>query len=253
MSATSRPAPQVAAGSILREALATYRRRFARVAGCALALLVPLALLDTAAVYAADRALDELGYVPEGILFFGFLTGVLSAVGGVFYSGLIDRVVASDQLGHPEHTIGEVLRTLPYRTLITADVLLVAVTIVGLVLLVVPGVLAFTLFCLVGPLIVGEKLGVRAAFKRSAALVRRHFWLTLTLVSLPLALEQELIAAVERMDLEREFLVVLGLHVALSLGLVAVVALVQVTLAYQLAGRYPREGLRPTGRRRAPS
>ena len=92
-----------------------YRRRFRRVAGCALAVLVPLAVLDTAAVFAADRSLDELGYVPESILFFGYMTGVLSALGGVFYAGLIDMVVASDQRGHAEYTIGEVLRTLPYR------------------------------------------------------------------------------------------------------------------------------------------
>jgi uncharacterized membrane protein len=99
-------------------------------------------------------------------------------------------------------------------------------------------VIAFTLFCLVGPLIVSEQLGVRAAFRRSAALVRGHFWLTLALVSVPLVLEHELISLVEHMNLEREFLVVFGLHALLALCVVAVVALVQVTLTYELARRY---------------
>jgi hypothetical protein len=239
VAAKTPPAPRVSAGGVLRDAFATYRRRFRRVAGCALAVLVPLAVLDTAAIFAADRALDDLGYVPQWVVTFGSLTGLVAALGGVFYAGLIDRVVAADQHGHPEHTIGQVLRTLPYRRLIVADVLLVVATTVGLALFVVPGVLAFTLFCLVGPLIVSEQLGVRAAFRRSAALVRRHFWLTLVLVAIPLLVEHELIAAVEHMDLEHEVLAVLVLHVVLALGLVALVALVEVTLTYELAGRYP--------------
>jgi len=235
----SSAAPRVTAGGVLRDAYATYRRRFRRVAGCALGLLVPLAALDTAAVFAADRSLDEVGQVPEWIVFFGLLTGILSALGSVFYAGLIDRVVASDQRGHPEHTIHEVLRTLPYRRLIVADVLLVALTSVGLVLLVVPGVLAFTFFCLVGPLIVSEELGVLAAFRRSAALVRRHFWITLTLVSLPLGVEHELVEAIEHMSFRHGFLVVLCMHAVLAVGLIAFVALIEVTLTYELAGRYP--------------
>jgi hypothetical protein len=239
MAATTPPAPRVSAGGVLLDAFATYRRRFRRVAGCALAVLVPLAVLDTAALFVADRALDDLGYVPGWIVMFGSLAGLLSALGGVFYAGLIDRVVAADRHGHPEHTIGEVLRTLPYKRLIVADILLVVATTVGLTLFVVPGILAFTLFCLVGPLIVSEELGVRAAFRRSAALVRKHFWLTLVLVVIPLVVEHQLVAAVEHMDLEREVLVILCLHVLLALGLVAVVALVEVTLTYELAGRYP--------------
>jgi hypothetical protein len=238
VTAISPPGPGVSAGAVLRAALTTYRRRFSRVAGCAAALLVPLALFDTLAVFTADRELDDLGYVPGWAVLFGLLTGALSAIGGVFYAGLIDRVVATDREGEPEHTVGEVLRTLPYGRLIAADVLLVAVSIVGLILLVVPGVIAFTLFCLVGPLIVSEQLGVRAAFRRSAALVRGHFWLTLALVSVPLVLEHELISLVEHMNLEREFLVVFGLHALLALCVVAVVALVQVTLTYELARRY---------------
>ena len=231
--------PQVSARTILRESFATYRRRFGRVAGCALALLVPLAVLDTAAVYAADRALDDFGDIPEWILFFGLLTGLLSALGGVFYAGLIDRVVAADQRGHPEYSIREVLETLPYKRLIGADILLVVMTTVGLFLLIVPGVLAFTFFCLVGPLIVSEEIGVRAAFRRCAALVRKHFWMTLMLVSIPLGLEHVLVEAVEHMDFEHEFLVVVTFHAALAVTLIALVALVEVTLTYELAGRHP--------------
>jgi hypothetical protein len=227
------------ARTILRESFATYRRRFGRVAGCALALLVPLAVLDTAAVYAADRAFDDFGDVPEWILFFGLLTGFLSALGGVFYAGLIDRVVAADQHGRPEYSMREVIETLPYKRLIGADILLVVVTTIGLLLLVVPGVLAFTFFCLVGPLIVSEEIGIVAAFRRSAALVRKHFWMTLMLVSIPLALEHELVSAVEHMDFEHEFLVVVSFHAALAVTLIAFVALVEVTLTYELAGRHP--------------
>lgn len=231
--------PDPKARTVLREAFATYRRRFRRVAGCALALLVPLAVLDSAAVYAADRALDNLGEVPEWILYFGLLTGLLSALGTVFYAGLIDRVVAADQKGHPEYSIREVLATLPYKRLIGADVLLVVMTTVGLFFLIVPGVLAFTLFCLVGPLIVSEEISVVTAFRRSAALVRRHFWMTLMLVSIPLGLEHLLVEAVEHRDFEREFLVVVSFHTALAVTLIAFVALVEVTLTYELAGRHP--------------
>ena len=47
---------------------------------------------------------------------------------------------------------------------------------VGLVLLIAPGLFLLTIWCLIVPVIVLERLGVGAAFGRSRALVRGHGW-----------------------------------------------------------------------------
>jgi hypothetical protein len=116
-------------------------------------------------------------------------------------------------------------------------VLLGLVTIVGLVLLVVPGIVAYTYFSLIGPLITSEGLGIRAAFRRSARLVRGHFWLVLVLVTIPLGVEEALIGIVEEIDIAHELAAVVLLQVVLAVGVTALVGLVAVTLAYELAGR----------------
>jgi hypothetical protein len=68
--------------------------------------------------------------------------------------------------------------------LIAADVLLTAVVVLGLALLVVPGILFFTWFAFVAPLIEIEERGVRDAFRRSRELVRGRFWIVLAAIGI---------------------------------------------------------------------
>src|SRR4029079_13461208 len=88
-------------------------------------------------------------------------------------AAMLDAVVGHHLHGHERAHVWRVLRRLAWGRLLAADVILVAATTVGAALFVVPGVIVFTLFCLVGPLINIEQIGVAAAFRRSAALVPR--------------------------------------------------------------------------------
>ena len=62
----------------------------------------------------------------------------MSQVGITFYAGLLDKVVGEFELGEDPEPVLHVLRTLPYGSLIVADILITAVTALGLVLLVDP-------------------------------------------------------------------------------------------------------------------
>jgi len=98
----------------------------------------------------------------------------LPLLGAVFYSGVVAAAEERRRSG-VRHGLADVARELPYRRLILADLALIAVTIAGFVLLIVPGFVVITWFALIAPLIELEGLGVRAAFRRSRAMVRPHF------------------------------------------------------------------------------
>jgi hypothetical protein len=95
-------------------------------------------------------------------------------LGAVFYSGIVAAGEERRRSG-ARHRIADVARTLPYRTLILADLLLFALMAAGFIALIVPGFIVITWFALVAPVIEMEGLGVRAAFRRSRVLVRVHF------------------------------------------------------------------------------
>jgi hypothetical protein len=78
----------------------------------------------------------------------------------VFFSGVVDRIVAQDQKGEDGLPIREILSGLPTLRLIVASLLAAAFTVVGLVLLLVPGFVCMILFAVVGPVIVGGVVGV---------------------------------------------------------------------------------------------
>ena len=90
---------------------------------------------------------------------------------------------------------------LPLGRLVAADVVLAVATLVGLALFVVPGVVIFTLWSLVGPVITIEDRSVGSALRRSWQLVRPCFWLTLFLVTLPLQVEQAVLHAIHYTDI----------------------------------------------------
>jgi hypothetical protein len=96
-------------------------------------------------------------------------------LGAVFFSGVVAAGEERRRLG-VSHGLADVARNLPYRNLILADLALVAVLVAGFVALLIPGFIFLAWFSLIAPLIEMERLGVRAAFRRSRALVRPHLW-----------------------------------------------------------------------------
>jgi hypothetical protein len=161
-------------GAILAECGRLLAARYGFPIAAAVAVFVPLGLIDALELNAAD--VDGLhGPSAAVVLLVTLLFGSLTLLGEVLYSGLITRAVVDRRSGE-SHRIGEIIRTLPYRRLIAADLLLVGAVAAGFLLFVVPGLIVLAWFALVAPVIEVERPRLRAAFRRSRELVKRDFW-----------------------------------------------------------------------------
>jgi hypothetical protein len=175
-------------------------------------------------------AVDRLGWESlAGAFVFG-----ASSLGLTFYSGMLERLVGSVERGEPAQPIGQVLRTLPWLRLIVAEAFLVVVGAVAALLVIVPGLVLDTLFALVGPVINLLDLSVPQALRRSVRVVWPHFVLVFCMISLPLAIEHELIVLVaDLVPHENVGLIFLTTFVLGDLSGMAL-GLIEVTLAERL-------------------
>ncbi len=223
--------------ALFRRALATYRANFLRVSGVALVVFLLPALATTAFDAWAERNQHDLTGVTVLLVILGLVELCLSELGTTFYSGFLDQLVGEDQHDHEPRSIGEVLRTLPYLRLIGASFLVLVATSIAGLLLVIPGVLMYTLLSLTGPLINIERLGVFAAIRRSVQLVWPRLWFVFRLVTVPVIVETALDAGVEHLLHSQPWLEVLIANGLLAITMLTVVSLIEVTLAHELVVR----------------
>jgi hypothetical protein len=103
---------------------------------------------------------------------------VVSLVGTFWLQGALVYAVDDVRDGRIDSSIGELFeRVQPYLwTLIGAGLLAGLGVAVGLVLLIVPGLILLTWWCLIVPVIVLEGKRVGESFGRSRELVRGHGW-----------------------------------------------------------------------------
>ena len=220
---------QLRVGDVVRAALRTYRERFWRVAGTAFVVFGIIAAIDAfATVLVIDRHVAR----PVGAAITSTVSAVFSAVGVVVYAGILDKVVGAHLHGHRDLSVREIWTVLPLRRLVAADVVLAVATLVGLALFVVPGVVIFTMWSLVGPVITIEDRSVGSALRRSGQLVRPYFWVTLGLVTVPLQVEQVVLHAVHYAEIfDHPFVPAFLLNGLLGMVVGSVVGLVEVVLA----------------------
>ena len=192
-----------------------------------------------------EIAVDHLGVGSViGAVLFG-----ASSLGLTFYSGMLERLVGSVERGEPAQPVFTVLRTLPWGRLLVAEAILILISAVASVALVVPGLIVGTMFALVGPLINLLDSSVPQAFRRSLQLVWPHFMLVFVIITLPLAVEHEIVVffaeLVPHEHIWAVFLTtfVLGDLFGMALGLM------EVTLAERLVtgAQGPGHGLLSTG------
>jgi len=197
-------------------------------------------------------AIDDGWGLSLGKLSLALVLVAFSAAGTVFYPGLLDRIVGVERGHNERQSMGIILRTLPYGRLILAEIMLFAVTGIGLALFFVPGIIAFTFFGLVGPCITIEDRSAVDAFRRSARLVRPHFWLVLLLVTVPIGIEHLAEDLVHHAVEHEAFIVRFGSHALIGIVIGSIVGLIEVHLAFRLSGRYREDvGPRVTLRQRA--
>jgi len=155
----------------------TYRGWFPGILILALIVFLPLGLLNALTMNVELDSLD----ITNGVKLAAFALAVgavttTGLIGEVFFSGAIAISLTHDgQEGRP--ALREIARRLNYGRLIAVDLIFVAIVAVGLLLGVVPGVLAFVWLGLSGPIVELEEQSAGGALRRSAQLVRGNFWL----------------------------------------------------------------------------
>jgi hypothetical protein len=170
--------------SLRRRVAATYGRIWRTYRGWAPSILllaaivfIPLGLLNSLTLNVELDSLD----ITNGIK----LAALALAVGAVTLTGLLGEVFFSGaiavSLTHPHGEdpppLREIARRLNYGRLIAVDLVFVAIVAVGLLLGLLPGIVAFVWLGLAGPVVELEDRSAFGALRRSMQLVRGNFWL----------------------------------------------------------------------------
>jgi predicted secreted protein len=169
----------------VREILAAAARAARSDPWRIIAVAVAVSLLTVLLDFVATDLLDDTN-IPL-VIASTSTSWVLSVFGTVFLSGFLCRIVGQAEHGRDRASIWQVARQLPWSRLVRGDMLVFVLVVVGVIALVIPGLIMFTLFSLTGPVIEIENRPVRAALRRSAHLVRPHFWWVALFAAVPLA------------------------------------------------------------------
>lgn len=195
-------------------------------------LAVPVSVISAGLEIVLDHYLDPSD-APLSISATLAATGI-SLLGTVLLSGFVCGLVGATEHGRERPTLADTVRSLRWKRLVVADILVTITVIIGLLLFVLPGLAAVTLLALVGPVIEIEHRQVLSAFRRSIHLVRQHVWLVVLLGTLPIGLAAEVEAVAPEPDRAgeiAEFLIIRGL----VMGIVeACLALLLVEMCFQL-------------------
>jgi hypothetical protein len=150
---------------VLSEAWAMYKAHWRT--------LLPIALV----VYLALSVINIL--LVATLTWFGaILSAIVSLIGIFWLQGALVRAVEDVRDGRADLSLGDTFeRVRPQlASIVVGGVLAVIGILIGLVLLIVPGLVLLTWWVLVIPVIVLEGLRAGEAFTRSRELVRGHGW-----------------------------------------------------------------------------
>jgi len=238
----------------IREIVAAAARSARRDGGRILAVAITVSTVTAAAEIAVDHLIDPNDVTLS--LAAGISAAAVSLLGTVFLSGFLSRLVGAAEHGaadpgKADHgaaadhgtatpdrakrvTVGQVARHLPWGRLVRADLLMVLIVIIGTLLLVIPGLVAITLLAVTGPVIEIEHRKVLAALRRSARLVRHHFWSVVLLATVPVLVASEIESVAPEPSGVGEILAVLAVRGIVEGVLEAAIGLVLVELCYRL-------------------
>jgi hypothetical protein len=220
------------ARTVYGRAATLMRAHATEVIGLAAIVLVPFAVIDALGLLHVELKGERL-VADLAILALTLVASGLSGLASIFYAGILDHASAAWHRGEDAPAAREVARHLPWRRLVWASVLWFVAVAGGLLLAIVPGLIALTLFSLTGPVLVREDLTAWQALRRSAHLVRRRPVLVLLTAVLPFIGEiyvSDLAAEIFGHSLVLEVVV----EVLAALFLASTVGLLEVVTTHQL-------------------
>jgi hypothetical protein len=155
----------------------TYRSWAPSILLLAVIVFVPLGLLNALTMNVELDSLDlTSGIKLAGLALAVAVVTATGLIGEVFFSGAI-AISLTHPHGEDPPPLREIARRLSYGRLIAVDLVFVALVALGLLLGLVPGILAFVWLGLAGPVVELEDRSTASALRRSVSLVRGNFWL----------------------------------------------------------------------------
>lgn len=161
--------PKLPSLRIVRDSLVIYRVHWWRLILSAIVVFAPLAIAD------ALLELVHSEHVAVRIVL-QLASGVLELLGAVLFAGLVTAAVVAWRSGEEHEGPLKVARHLPWRTISALDLLIPLIIVVGIILLVVPGILAAVYLSLAPAFAELDHTGVKESMRRSIAAVRGSFW-----------------------------------------------------------------------------
>jgi len=142
----------------------------------AVLVFVPLGLIDALSFQVDVESLDVTSGIEVAALMLAVgavtMTGLL---GEIFFSGAI-AISLTHPHGQERPGLREIAGRIKYGRLVVVDVAFVTIIAAGLLLGLIPGVLAFVFLGLTGPIVEIEERSPMSALRRSFHLVRGSFW-----------------------------------------------------------------------------
>ncbi len=227
---------------ILHHALAMFRLGYVRVAVVALILFVPPAVLSASLERVAEEQLDLL--FDGRVLLAMAIGGLFRLLGPVVFAGYLDEAVGSEYFKGHRQRLPEVLRSLPWVSLLVADIIVVVGASVGLAMLVIPGIAFYAAFGLVGPVMVQERRAILPSFGRTLRISRTAIVPVVLLVIVPLTAEQVIHEAAYRAVHQQAFQVRILVEWLVAAIVGGAVGLLEVALATELMARNPEPAVR---------
>jgi uncharacterized membrane protein HdeD (DUF308 family) len=164
-------------GAVLREAWELYSRFIVQFFLTAVVVFGVLDLLSAL----GDAAIDDDAWA--GVLW-GVISAVVGIVGFFLVQGALVQRACDLREGTAERSVSETYRLAYPRlpALIAAGVVAAVLVVIGLLLLIVPGLILLTIWSMIGAVIILEGVPAAQAFNRSREIVRGHGWTVFGLI-----------------------------------------------------------------------
>jgi hypothetical protein len=216
------PVRKIDTAAIFERLFDVYRAQFGLFVPAAITLFAAPALLQGIALESGSWAFLLLGTVA-------------SMVASIWFQGMIVEAVRDIRDGRRDFTIGGLFQAAApvVVPLFVAGLLAGILIVIGLVLLIVPGLYLLTIFAVVAPVVVIERRRATEALGRSRGLVRGNGWRVFGVIVVAFLLQaitgQLLAAIIGAID---DGVVGLALGTLLSSALVAPITAIAAALLY---------------------